>query len=157
MLATLSRGRWVKKCCVISSVIFNSLCPSDAIWWRRSGSTLAQVMACCLAAPIHYLSLRWLLFSEVMWQSPESNSTISSQVVGYRQTSNIRWTKSQHLNASLTLQFSLSNPLKPGVKSRMNMWLEQRWALLQLHLSDQQFYSPLRCILYQRFDSIQIL
>ena len=25
---------------------FNSLWPSDAIWWHRSGSTLAQVMAC---------------------------------------------------------------------------------------------------------------
>ena len=30
------------------SVIFNSLRPSDAIWRHRSGSTLAQVMACCL-------------------------------------------------------------------------------------------------------------
>ena len=27
---------------------FNSLWPSDAIWRQRSGSTLAQVMACCL-------------------------------------------------------------------------------------------------------------
>ena len=31
---------------------FNSLWPSDAIWWQRSGSTLATVMACCLTAPI---------------------------------------------------------------------------------------------------------
>ena len=28
----------------------NSLGPSDAIWWQRSLSTLAQVMACCLKA-----------------------------------------------------------------------------------------------------------
>ena len=26
----------------------NSLWRSDAIWWQRSGSTLAQVMACCV-------------------------------------------------------------------------------------------------------------
>ena len=33
-----------------------SLWPSDAIWQHRSGSTLAKVMACCLAAPSHYLN-----------------------------------------------------------------------------------------------------
>ena len=31
----------------------NSLWPSDTIWRHRSGSTLAQVMACCLTAPSH--------------------------------------------------------------------------------------------------------
>ena len=35
---------------------FNSLKPSDTIWQYESGSTLAQVMACCLMAPSHYLS-----------------------------------------------------------------------------------------------------
>ena len=29
------------------------LWPSDAIWWHRSGSTLVQLMACCLMAPNH--------------------------------------------------------------------------------------------------------
>ena len=29
---------------------FNSLWPSDAIWWHRSWSTLARVIACCLMA-----------------------------------------------------------------------------------------------------------
>ena len=42
---------------------FNSLRPSDAIWWHRSGSTLAQVMACCLTAPSHYLNQCWLIMS----------------------------------------------------------------------------------------------
>ena len=32
----------------------NSLWPSDAVWWQRSGPTLAQVMACCLTALSHY-------------------------------------------------------------------------------------------------------
>ena len=32
---------------------FNSLWPKDAIWHQRSGSTLVQVMACCLTAPSH--------------------------------------------------------------------------------------------------------
>ena len=40
----------------------------------------------------------------------------------YRQVSNIRRTKSQHLKDSHTvLGLSLSNPLKPDVKSRMKM------------------------------------
>ena len=43
-------------------------------------------------------------------------------VMIYRETSNISRTKSQNLNVShLVLHLSLSNPLKPGVKSRMNM------------------------------------
>ena len=48
---------------------FNSLWPSDAIWRQRSGSTLAQVMACCLTAPSHYLNQCWLIISEVQWHS----------------------------------------------------------------------------------------
>ena len=40
----------------------------------------------------------------------------------YRQVSNIRRTKSQHLKDSRTvLRLSLSYPLKPDVKSRMKM------------------------------------
>ena len=48
---------------------FNSLRPSDAIWRHRSGSTLAQVMACCLTAPSHYLNQCWLIISKVEWHS----------------------------------------------------------------------------------------
>ena len=74
--------------------------------------------------------------------------------LSYRQTFDTRRTKSQHVNVScLVLQLTLPNPLKPVVKSRMKMQLEQRRsAMLQLHLRDQQFYCPLRCDLYWRFD-----
>ena len=46
---------------------FNSLWPSDAIWRHRSMSTLAQVMACCLTAPNHYLNQCWPIISEVKY------------------------------------------------------------------------------------------
>ena len=46
--------------------MFNSLWPSDAIWRQRSGSILAQVMACCLTAPSHYLNQCWLIISKVL-------------------------------------------------------------------------------------------
>ena len=55
--------------------------PSDAIWWHRPGSTSIQVVACCMAAPSHHLNQCWLLISEVMWHSPESNFTASDQAI----------------------------------------------------------------------------
>ena len=59
------------------------------------------------------------------------------------QISSINHAKSQYLDVSRpVLHLSLPNPLKPDVKPRMNMELEQRrQAMLQLHLSDQQLYS----------------
>ena len=61
-------------------------------------------------------------------------------MINYRKISYIRRTKSQNLtNSCLVLQLSLSNPLKTGVKSRMQ-------AMLQLHLSDQQFNCLLRWV-----------
>ena len=46
---------------------------------ERSGSTLAQVMACCLTAPSHYLNQCRLIICEVSWHSPEGNFTGSAQ------------------------------------------------------------------------------
>ena len=44
-----------------------------------SGSTLAHVKACCLMASRHYLNQCWLLISEVLWHSSQSNFTAISQ------------------------------------------------------------------------------
>ena len=63
---------------LISAWEFNSLWPNDTIWWHTYGSTLAQVMACCLTAPSHYLNQCWLHISDILWHSPESNFTISA-------------------------------------------------------------------------------
>ena len=57
----------------------NSLWPSDVIWQQGSRSTLAQVMACCLTAPSHYLKQCWLMISGVLWHSPKSNFTENTQ------------------------------------------------------------------------------
>ena len=48
-------------CCDLSNApqincYVNSVWPSDAIWWHVTGSTWAQIMACCLMAPSHYLN-----------------------------------------------------------------------------------------------------
>ena len=39
----------------------------------RSGSTLAQVMACCLMTPSHYLNWCWLNIKGLLKLSPQSN------------------------------------------------------------------------------------
>ena len=72
----------------------------------------------------------------------------------YHKTSNISCTKYQNSNVfRLVWQFSLPNPLKPGVNSMLKMWLEQhRQAILQLHLSDQQVYCLIRCDLCYGID-----
>ena len=49
-------NNWVKQYFGMIWLMINSLWPSDAIWWHRSGSAPAQVMACCLMAPSHYLN-----------------------------------------------------------------------------------------------------
>ena len=53
--------------------LFNSLRPSDAIWRQWSWTTLAQVMACCLTAPSHYLNQCWLIIRGVLWHTSESS------------------------------------------------------------------------------------
>ena len=40
--------------------------PSNALWWHRSGLTLVQVMACCLAAPNHYLNQCWFIIKDIL-------------------------------------------------------------------------------------------
>ena len=58
-----------------------ALRPNDAIWQHRSGSTLAQVMDCCLVAPNHHLNKCWLVINGFLWHSPKTNFTGSAQVV----------------------------------------------------------------------------
>ena len=60
-----------------------SLGPSDAIWWQKTGSTLAQVMACCLTAPSHYLNQCWLIMNKVKWHSFEGNFTADISAINH--------------------------------------------------------------------------
>ena len=50
-----------------------------AKWKHRSLSTLAQAMAWCPTASSHYLNQCWLLISEFLWQSSQSNFAVSAQ------------------------------------------------------------------------------
>ena len=59
----------------------NSLWPNNVIWWQKTGSTLAQVMACCLTAPSHYLNQCWFTISTVHWHSFEYNLTRDTSAI----------------------------------------------------------------------------
>ena len=61
----------------------NSLGPSDAIWWLRAWSTLAQVMACCLTAPNHYLNQCWLIIGKIEWHSSKGKFTRDKSAINY--------------------------------------------------------------------------
>ena len=41
--------------------------PRGAVWWRESGSTLAQARACCRSATRHYLNQRWLILWSILY------------------------------------------------------------------------------------------
>ena len=45
----------------------------DTIWCQRSGSTLLEVMANCLAAPTHYLSKCWCIIKKIHRNTPMSS------------------------------------------------------------------------------------
>ena len=56
VFAIKKRVFWLKFCITDVCSFINSLRPSDPIWRHKSGSTLTQVMACCLTAPSHYMN-----------------------------------------------------------------------------------------------------
>ena len=64
---------------LFQTICLLTLC-SDTLWRHRTGSILAQVMACCLMAPSHYLNQCWFLLSDLLWHSAESNFTVIAQM-----------------------------------------------------------------------------
>ena len=55
----------------------NSLWPSDAIWQHKTGSTLAQVMACCLMAP----AITWTIIDLSSVRSSDNHLRVISQEI----------------------------------------------------------------------------
>ena len=102
-------GRWWLLCWkfvapIIIVVSLNKivcmLTPSDAIWQHSFGSTLAQVMACCLTAPSHYLNQCWVVIKDVLLHSHGSNFTRSAHELNQPRT-----ISQEMLKISLTYQW----------------------------------------------------
>ena len=62
----LTSHKWGSVAVALTWTQFNSLCLNDAIQWHRFGTTLAQVMTCCLPATSRYLNQCWHI-SRVLW------------------------------------------------------------------------------------------
>ena len=65
-------------------LIVNSWWPTDDIWQHKSGSTLVQVMACCLTAPSLSLYQCWLIINYVQRHSSDDNFTCNTSVINHQ-------------------------------------------------------------------------
>ena len=54
-----------------------SLHKGPVTWQHSSGSTLAQVIACCRQATNYYLNQCWLLINGPLWHFPASNFIVA--------------------------------------------------------------------------------
>ena len=111
------RWLWVQR--------INSLRPSDAIWRQWSWTTLAQVMACCLTAPSHYLNQCWLIIRGVLWHTSESSFAGIAQGIdsGYEFEKDIlknifksprgQWVKCQYTVCKTNKILCIMNHLRP--------------------------------------------
>ena len=81
-----------------------TLKPSDVIWRHKSGSTLAGVMACFLAAQSHYMKIVDIN-CKVQWYLPEGNFTKDISSINHR---------NQHKNylSTISLKFSMGQRVK---------------------------------------------
>ena len=119
LMWSIQKDKWIDwriDLCIIretdlcfSTFNFNSLWPGDAIWWQRSGSTLAQVMACCLTAPSHYLNQCWLIISEVQWYSQEMPQPAITKI--YSKITYLKF----HSNLPGANEFNVSKSIKKWV------------------------------------------
>ena len=119
----------------VKCVIY-TLWPSDATWQHRSGSTLAQVMACCLTAPSHYLNQCWLINNEVLWHLHEGNFTGNAQEID-------PWLEFQNYQFKITATFLRGQWVK-------NMFL-LIWCLVLLLTNAGLWIIAIHRILYNNY------
>ena len=100
-------------------ILINSLRPSDAIWRHRSGSTLAQVMACCLTPPSHYLNQCWFIISKVQWHSDSSEGNF------------IRDTSASITKDSLNITYLKLNWNLPGA-NELNIFMPEWYPMFEV-------------------------
>ena len=133
----------------------NSLWPSDAIWRHRSGSTLAQVMACCLTAPSHYLNQCWLNISVALWHSAENIFTINvediypwCQFENYLFKTSTTSSRVQWVNSSLLVLHTCINELG---HHWLRYWLVACLASSHSYQSHPKEQTPMKNYWYQPF------
>ena len=129
MVAILLRSPCVKSwTSTVICYFVDSLRPSDAIWRHKTGSTLAQVMACCLTAPSHYLNQCWLINSKVYWHSFEGNFTAGISAVNHCNWLKFHWNLPGHNELSWSNWYTNQSPMNKShcVSHKTGKWFYYR-------------------------------
>ena len=79
-------------------------------------------MACCLTAPSHYLNQCWLMISEVLWHSPDSNFTESTQNI-------YRWNEFEIYSFETVVKFPRGQWVKHGAHRGQPISQPHGWAM----------------------------
>ena len=96
----------------IERFVINSLWLSDGMLQHRYWSTLAQVMACCLMAPSHYLNQCWLIMKGIWWCSHESPLDIHK--INLKILLLTHWGRVTHICVGNLTIIGSDNGLSPG-------------------------------------------
>ena len=114
---------------------FNSLTPSDAMRRQRSGATLAQVIACCLTAPNHYLNQCWLIISKAQWHSSECNFTKDAWTINhwnmfenYMSKISFKFPRGQWVKCNLVIHVVTGDGRGPFQRARTSAGHDQVWS-----------------------------
>ena len=97
----------------------------------KYGSTLAQVMACCLTAPNNLLNQTGLIFGEVWWYSPKCNSTGNAHdiyhwyEVKHNMTNLTHWGRVTHICVGKLIIIGSDNGLSPDRRQAI-LWTNAR-------------------------------
>ena len=111
---------WPKWYCPLWKI--DSLWLSDTIWWHRTGSTLAQVMAWCLMAPSYYLIQCWLIIIKGPGHSPEGNFTRHISAINH--SDEHENDSSYHSNLLGINEYEFSNHISPPICSETSRYLK---------------------------------
>ena len=110
------------------NVMITSFRNSDAIWQHKPGSTLAQLMACCLMVAKHYPHQGWLLIKGVLWHSPFSYFTRSAH--RRAEITRLKWLSNlPGSHESITVQYLFQASL--GTNSSTTAYPDHKTDLLQ--------------------------
>ena len=107
--------------CSHKCLVLNPLWPGDTIWQHRTGSTLVQVMACCLMAPC------WLIIIEVTWHSCKGTiCKIPENTNQQNRTENFYTLLKLHpdLPGANVLIYSFSGQSAPTRQKEVTFWVE---------------------------------
>ena len=127
--------------------MINSLGLNDIIWWHRSWSTLAQVIACCLMAPSHYLNQCLLIIEIVLWHSSESKVLINlTRNIGSEGTLSKLLLHLLEANGLAVFYFPMLNSLRPGQNNNHFKDTIMNWSLCFTNFIFIQLSSRLICL-----------